>query len=370
MRTKELLFLALLLTQSFVKVNSNVHFISNQQNQTIWALEEMEILEENFALVLPFKMTVLLTVDLVVVLVVGLFGTFVTIKAVFLSGKPSRPIMAVILVAQTVHLVTYGSTILAFILTITSRRPIAAWFNRTVATVLAMTTFFGFANSCVSSFFLAAFRLLYIKESWLIVGFKHGATVMGACCIVLTLVINTALTWLYFSNAQAVADTVYYDLYHGYGPDFVDIMNKYNQDGADTALVPVKFVMGTILLITMLEGLIYLNFFHIICQSDRNMKNILSLQALQKRKRATAMSFACEMYGFMIELIMILFRLGFAKSESSALYFGIFLKLNEFALKAMVQACQTQDGRNVMLAIFKRFSYYVAKIKTGATKKE
>ena len=142
---------------------------------------------------------------------------------------------------------------------------------------------------------------------------------------------------------------IFRDLCNGQDEIFVEVLADYNK-------TPVTFVSRFCiivrLLIHMWEAIIYMLIFRHIANQDRRMHQFLSSQAIQRRKRNSAISITCHMSMHFVEWLFEVMLL--LSKNSVSLNFVMSLYQMEFAVKSICQTMSTETSRALCYRIFNK----------------
>ena len=160
-------------------------------------------------------------------------------------------------------------------------------------------------------------------------------------------------SWQTYKQKNTVQSTlhknIYRDLCNGQDEIFVEVLADYNK--ASVTFVK-RFCIIVRLMIHMWEAIIYMVIFKHIANHDRSMYQYLSSQAIQRRKRNSAISITCHMSMHFVEWLFEVMLLLSKNSVSWNLILTVFQF--QFAVKSACQVMSTETSRALCFRIFSR----------------
>lgn len=291
------------------------------------------------------------TVLLALAWLLAMAGKFTIFKMLWQTGFSDRPINVLILFDQILDVIT-RSVHLPTIVVLVTNKPLAYLIGSSLCPIFVVTVFGGFAFRSLGSLGIAIFRIIYVKGHGIVAGNRYMEWTI--CIILIASNVGGSLILLCLYLMVTSPRSYLKEMCYGYNSEFLMILLEYT--GAVTQTWIHKILIGILASSQLVIAVLYSILFRHIYKHDQTMTKVLSEQAIKNRNKRNAISSACEMYGYGVELLMYLFFIFTASADRFASlrpHVMIFWQI-EFAIKSTVQVMAGSDTRAIFLKIIRR----------------
>ena len=286
---------------------------------------------------------ILVVSTLATVWLIAISGKYAIISTLFRTGIMSRPINILMLVDQIINTMHRSTSLWVSILSMVLDNALGYYFGPLFCKIYNGFVIFGVSYGVIGSFGITLFRVMHLKASLSQITSNSGWTWTAIKILTFTLGFDTLLTFGFLHNLEG--QSYHTTLCNGNSAEFLHILAEYEDLGKSRLKI---YVLVTLLIVGNLEAMGYGYFLHHIYTHDKNMTKVLRAQVIKRRHQKTTISFACEMYCYILECIglvalIVCFRVNYGFNYVN------FLWQFEFAIKSIVQAMSLSQSRETYI---------------------
>lgn len=317
------------------------------------------VITHNYKSFILFDLDFITRVAFIVLLtkawVLAMAGKYTIFRMIALTGIVDKPINVLILFDQVVDVITRSVHIPTVFVLVTSR-PLADFIGKSICPVFTTTVFSGFAFRAFGPLSIAIFRIIYVKGNGYLVSNKNIEWIV--CIVLLSSNIVTSSFLLFLYTLVTSPRSYLKEMCNGYNSEHLLILLEYT--GALTQTWITRAILVVLTSAQVLIAVLYAILFWHIYKHDKTMEKVLSEQVIKNRKKRNAISCACEMYGYAVEVLMYTFFMLTASADQfrTLRSHAMILWQFEFAIKSTVQAMAGHDTRNIFLGILRKANIF------------
>ena len=286
-----------------------------------------------------------------------LFGTITKVSVIstlLKNGLLSRPINTLIFIDQVTSFVSNAFLITVIITVSITNIPMIKFTSRHFCTWLEVISVYGLSYSVIGSWAIATYRILYIRLTDFI-KFKFGPWNLMWAFLLPCVINNSIATYnVVYSQRKSSWQT---ELCYGRPAEHWHSVLSFYQNPTQPHDFSEGIAISVVLVFCIMEGIVYVFFFHFLYTHDKQMTKVLGLQEVNRRIKKNCITFSCEMYCFFIELIffVILFLSGFSWFSVELRRWIVRVRLYFFGIVSLVQTISTESTRGAFFDLTVKF---------------
>ena len=342
-----------------VETNSSFYHANDDWNDLTNVILLHESSQDEVPLVsLPSSHKTFIATVIVLSLLIGSYFKCIIYSFVFTTNKKShgwmhRPINVLTVSSTIIHHVTHVSIGIWYILLMMIETPLGQSMGFHFCQIMDVVGLYGLVYLSVGSLGIAVYRVLYIKQEYLV---KYVIGEKTLLFVILSMSITACGMIVCLFKLESSSYRFQINICSGSTVTFSQTLIEYGASRGEQMLATTYLQTTSIYVCIAFQTIefgIYMWFFYTIYKHDNgNMRKLLTHDAIRERNLKNVGTFLGHFYGFVVEyvfLISILVLTHFADAETHHFKaFANIVKLVDFGLLSAVEVLSSPGLKNFM----------------------